>query len=649
LSDEIGDRVLVLNDRKVPSLELLRFHKGLTAMAGFEVALRRRVERLRHFRDPSFPPVPAVEYIGDRGLILLGPYTPGTRLSDVLDETRAPSFAIGLIRQLTPALAALHHHGDGIGHGALSPSRILIAPQGRLVITEHVLGTALERLQLSAARMHLDLGITLPPTSSGIRPRPDSLTDVYQLALIAVALLLGRRVSPTEYPPKTSEAIEEIDRSLNPEFADEFGRLRPWLERALQIEGDVFASSQEAVEALHDLPAVDPDRMAEMWSGLVGPDTQPPEEIASPSAPDDAVAASPDPDVSHPIVPAPSVDHGEAEPATETPEPAPDPFPVVFLTPDPESPEPAAPPLEAAADPVTDSEEEMVNSPPDDERKALWPAVGRMRPGVPGIPRASWTWVQKPRAYVRWAIAALVVCALIEAVIIASLLRRGMDPAPPQLAEIKVETPDPGASVILDGRTLGVTPLNLKISPEVRSLSVVSAQPPAVVGSTGLDNPASRGSDAAKAKPAAPAAATPPPQRTGGIRLVSPIELDIFEGDARLGSSATGIVTAAAGRRELELVNSALGYRSRQVVDVKAGQVVALTVTPPTGRVNINAQPWAEVFISGKLIGETPIGNFALPLGEHEIVFRHPQLGEQRRKVVVRLDTVNRVSANLEK
>jgi hypothetical protein len=96
-------------------------------------------------------------------------------------------------------------------------------------------------------------------------------------------------------------------------------------------------------------------------------------------------------------------------------------------------------------------------------------------------------------------------------------------------------------------------------------------------------------------------------------------------------------------------VNSALGFRSRQVVDVKAGQTVAISVTPPDGRININAVPWAEVLIDGKLVGETPIGNLSIPLGEHEIVFRHPKLGEVRRTAVVRSDAVTRVSANLER
>jgi serine/threonine-protein kinase len=96
-------------------------------------------------------------------------------------------------------------------------------------------------------------------------------------------------------------------------------------------------------------------------------------------------------------------------------------------------------------------------------------------------------------------------------------------------------------------------------------------------------------------------------------------------------------------------VNATLGFRSQQIVEVKAGQSVSVAVSPPNGRLNINAVPWAEVLVDGKLVGETPIGNLSVTLGEHEIVFRHPQLGEVRRSAVVRADGLTRVSANLER
>ena len=55
------------------------------------------------------------------------------------------------------------------------------------------------------------------------------------------------------------------------------------------------------------------------------------------------------------------------------------------------------------------------------------------------------------------------------------------------------------------------------------------------------------------------------------------------------------------------------------------------SITPdlPQGMINVNASPWAEVWIDGRRVGETPIGNLPVAIGPHEIVFKHPQFGEK--------------------
>jgi hypothetical protein len=96
-------------------------------------------------------------------------------------------------------------------------------------------------------------------------------------------------------------------------------------------------------------------------------------------------------------------------------------------------------------------------------------------------------------------------------------------------------------------------------------------------------------------------------------------------------------------------VNTAVGFRTQQTVTIKAGQIVALTVTPPPGRLSINASPWAQVSIDGNPVGETPLANVTAPVGEHEVTFRHPQLGERRETVLVRSGGLTRVTATLGK
>jgi hypothetical protein len=96
------------------------------------------------------------------------------------------------------------------------------------------------------------------------------------------------------------------------------------------------------------------------------------------------------------------------------------------------------------------------------------------------------------------------------------------------------------------------------------------------------------------------------------------------------------------------VVNDPLGFRYRETVAVKAGQLTSLKIGVPNGRISINAVPWAEVLIDGTPAGQTPLANIALAIGTHEIVFRHPQFPEQRQSVVVKVTGLTRVSATFQ-
>jgi hypothetical protein len=149
--------------------------------------------------------------------------------------------------------------------------------------------------------------------------------------------------------------------------------------------------------------------------------------------------------------------------------------------------------------------------------------------------------------------------------------------------------------------------------------------------------------DPGKAKADAEAA-LPAGARVGGIKIASPIELQVLE-DGRVLGSSTGTIAINDGTHTVELVNESLGFRFRQTVQVKPGQFTTVKISVPNGRISINAAPWADVWIDGTAAGQTPLANVALPIGQHEIVFRHPQLGEQRQNVTVKAEGLARVSA----
>jgi hypothetical protein len=143
------------------------------------------------------------------------------------------------------------------------------------------------------------------------------------------------------------------------------------------------------------------------------------------------------------------------------------------------------------------------------------------------------------------------------------------------------------------------------------------------------------------------AAAAPPAPVAGWVSLKSPFTIEIYEQGRLLGTSDSERVMLAAGRHDLELVNEPLGLRMTRTIQIAPGKVQPLAFELPNGVVHLNANPWAEVWIDGQKAGDTPLGNISLPIGPHEIVFRHPQLGEKRHAVSVTAGVPVRLSVNM--
>ena len=238
-----------------------------------------------------------------------------------------------------------------------------------------------------------------------------------------------------------------------------------------------------------------------------------------------------------------------------------------------------------------------------------------------------------------WIAIALGLVALAEAAVIAWLAfqKPAAEPA------IVIESPAPGDTVMVDGKAVGTTPLQLTVGSGTRAIRLVRASTVPALDST-TARPAPQGAPDASAIAAIEQAGAR--QRSGGVRISCPIELKVLEGDRVLGSTADGPIVTTAGIHQLDLLNTALGYQVHQTVTIRAGAMTPLTITPPMGRLSVNADPWAQVLIDDRPIGDTPVANVSVSLGEHQVIFRHPQLGERRETVTVRADTPTRISTS---
>ena len=206
-----------------------------------------------------------------------------------------------------------------------------------------------------------------------------------------------------------------------------------------------------------------------------------------------------------------------------------------------------------------------------------------------------------------------------------------------ETGNLSVATDPIGGEVAVDGEERGIAPLTLRSLPIGQHRVVVRARGTTYTRTVQIEAGATASLFFGGGQAAVP----------GSIALSSTVPVQVFEDKRLIGTSDMDRIMLPAGEHFLELAADTVGFRTTRTVRVTAGQTAALSVDLPRAPLSINAVPWAEIFIDGNRLGETPLGNLPQTLGPHEIVFRHPQLGERRANVVVTMKETNRISMDM--
>ena len=208
--------------------------------------------------------------------------------------------------------------------------------------------------------------------------------------------------------------------------------------------------------------------------------------------------------------------------------------------------------------------------------------------------------------------------------------------------QLQVRTSPVGARITLDGVPRGISPLTIAdVPPGVHAVGLESD-----AGSAKQDVTIEAGIAAMLVVALSPSQTGP---GSGWISIAAPVEMQIYESGRLLGSSASERIMVPAGKHEIEISNIPLMYRSVRTVQVSPGKVAPIKIELPQQRLAVNAVPWAEVWVDGEKVGETPIGDLKVAVGPHEVIFRHPDLGEQRHAITVTAASPARLSVDLRK
>ena len=221
----------------------------------------------------------------------------------------------------------------------------------------------------------------------------------------------------------------------------------------------------------------------------------------------------------------------------------------------------------------------------------------------------------------------------------------GLSTAAAATGGLHVQTEPSHLPVFVDGNNHGMSPVSIdELQPGEHEVSVRTAA--GVVRRSVTVEPRETVSliVSSAAPPPAPAAVT-----AGWIAISSPVALQLREGGKLIGTTESDRLMLAAGDHDIELANEDLGFTAHRTLHVTAGKTAAAKIDLPTGALSINAQPWAEVWVDGERVGETPIGNLSRRIGTHEVIFKHPDLGERRETVLITVGKPARIGVDLRK
>jgi hypothetical protein len=207
------------------------------------------------------------------------------------------------------------------------------------------------------------------------------------------------------------------------------------------------------------------------------------------------------------------------------------------------------------------------------------------------------------------------------------------------LGQLDVTSDPVGARVMVDGSVAGRTPLRVRNLTPGRHAVTVAEGSETVNRSVDVTAGATMSMFMSLATSSSGA--------TGTVAFDSPLELRLLEEGHLLGLSNGAPLVLSPGKHRLDLVNDALEMRLTRTVTVEAGKTARVGIPAPNGTLFINANPWADVSVDGRSIGVTPLGDVSVGVGSHEVVWRHPQLGERKKTVVVGAQTPVRLTMDM--
>jgi hypothetical protein len=190
-----------------------------------------------------------------------------------------------------------------------------------------------------------------------------------------------------------------------------------------------------------------------------------------------------------------------------------------------------------------------------------------------------------------------------------------------RIGAIEMNSDPAGATVFVDGKERGVTPLTLE------SLTAGSHEVVLQRGDLSIRRVVS-----VKTRETAHVSEM---MFAGWVTVFSPFDVVIAEADRIIRLDDRHSAMLPPGTHSLRFTNHALAYDEVRRVEVKAGQFTSLSVVPPKSSLTLTSTTPADVWIDGTHVGPTPLTAVPVELGTRGIVVRNGDGVERQMTVTV--------------
>jgi hypothetical protein len=202
-------------------------------------------------------------------------------------------------------------------------------------------------------------------------------------------------------------------------------------------------------------------------------------------------------------------------------------------------------------------------------------------------------------------------------VVAGEAVERRVDWAARRTGHLRIDSTPPGATVVIEGRERGVTPVTIEDLPI--GTHTVALRSPSGTVERRVTIAADRTAEISEAI------------FSGFVHVSAPFELVITRNGQRVRLNEQNQLLLPPGTHRLRFENVDLAFSEERVIEVSPGATTRLAIVPPATTLTVTATQPSEVFLNGERVGETSLVRHALPLGTHELLVRSLSTGVERR------------------